>query len=486
MKTIHSSAFKNSFSLEANAHIHLMGICGTAMASLAGLLQKLNYQISGSDTSYYPPMSNLLEEMNIVLYENYTSANLNLNSKDKPDLVIIGNVIRKEYEEAIALLDSDIFYMSLPEAIGQFVIEDRQSIVVAGTHGKTTTTSLLSWVAEVCQKQPGFLIGGIAENFQKSFQLPKSDLFIIEGDEYDTVFYDKVPKFIYYRPFVSVITSIEFDHADIYKNLDEIKKVFSRLLELTSKEGGVIVHAEDKNVADVLRSFDKNNILTYGLTQGDYTARDIKSTKDLTIFTVFKHDKKLIEIASSLFGDYNILNILATVATADFLSWPLDKVKQGLSSFEGIKRRQEIIGQPNNIVVIEDFAHHPTAVKMTISAISKRFVDKNIFVVFEPRSATSRRKVFQEAYLEAFSINSKATYLISKPFNQDGIKEENRFSAELLIKELTEKKIKAYLMQSNQDIISFLKTTAKSNDAILIMSNGDFNGIYKELLLALE
>lgn len=458
--------------------VHLMGICGTAMASLAGLFKSMGAVVSGSDQNIYPPMSTQIEKLGIQIQRGYKKENL----VPRPDLVIVGNVIRRDYEEAQALLASDIPYTSLPKAIGEYVIENRHSVVIAGTHGKTTTTSMMAWTAETCKKTPGFLIGGIPKNFEFSFKIPSGDFFVIEGDEYDTAFFDKVPKFIHYRPRSVILTSVEFDHADIYKDLEDVKKSFFRLAELVPQDGYFVYWAENENVLEVAKTTQAKKI-PYGLERGDYQAKNISFEKDFCLFDVFYHEKKLDRVRLKVFGKHNILNALATYALAKELDWEMDLVKKSFETFLGVKRRQEIIGEPHGITIIEDFAHHPTAVLVTIEAIKERYKNQKVFAIFEPRSATSRRNFFQNEYAKAFE--SADVVILPDVFHAELLKEQERLSPQMIVKDLKKKGKNAYLIPKVDEIVSFLKKEAKSSDVILIMSNGAFDGIYQKLLSTL-
>lgn len=461
----------NLKNLPQGAHIHLMGICGTAMASLAGLLRDQGYKITGSDQGVYPPMSTQLADLGITITEGYEAKNL----EPKPDLVIVGNVIRRQFEESQALLNSDIPFTSLPVAMGEFAIDDRQSLVVAGTHGKTTTTSILSWVAEVCEKKPGFLIGGIPKNFERSFKNPQGNVFVIEGDEYDTAFFDKVPKFIHYKPKYVILTGVEFDHIDIYDDIEHVKKAFRLLMDLIPDDGVLVVNGDNEIARELSGSCKARKIIYYGKENCDY-----KYTKvDGELVINHQHQVKF-----PLYGEYNLANATAAFALAIEMGWPQEKIVKALESFRGVKRRQEIIGSPNDITIIEDFAHHPTAVAMTVDAVQEHFPKRRVYSVFEPRSAASRRKVFQDDYAEALS---KAQHvLLAMPFNQTSIPEEDRFSSEELQRSLQKQNVTCDLFVSADDIANRLKELAKPGDVILIMSNGGFGGLYGKLLKELE
>jgi UDP-N-acetylmuramate: L-alanyl-gamma-D-glutamyl-meso-diaminopimelate ligase len=462
------------------SHIHLIGICGTAMGGLAGLLKNLGYKVTGSDQNVYPPMSTQLRDVGIEILEGFKKENLN----SKPDLVIVGNVVSKTNPEVQALLESGIAYTHLPSAIGEFIIEDRDSIVISGTHGKTTTTAMMSFVAEGQGLKPGFLIGGKPIDFPVSFRVPEENTFVIEGDEYDTAFFAKVPKFLFYKPKHAILTSVEFDHADIYKDFDAVKNAFRGLLEIMPTGGVLVGCGDDSGVGEVIKSTTKARVVTYGLSRGDYLAKNIQLTPDFASFDVLHKGQKKDRVEIRLFGTHNVANALAVYALGSELGWSVPKMLHSLREFQGVKRRQEIIGKPNGITVIEDFAHHPTAVKVTVQSIFDRFPGKKIYTVFEPRSATSRRKVFQEDYVKAFT--GPWTCLFAKPFNQTNIQETDRFSSEDLVSDLKRQNVNAELFDGVDPIVAFLKHHAKTGDVILIMSNGGFDGIYQKLLSALN
>lgn len=458
-------------------HVHLMGICGTAMASLAGLLQVKGYKVTGSDQNFYPPMSTQLEKLKIPVSVGYKAENLS----PRPDLVIVGNVISKTNPEADALLKSDIPYTSLPKAMGDWIIENRKSLVVTGTHGKTTTTSLLSWIADVAGCNPGFLIGGIPSNFSLSFRATESEYFIIEGDEYDTAFFDKVPKFIHYKPSHVITTSIEFDHADIYADLEAVKKSFMRLIQMIPKNGLWLYWKGDKNIESIKHLCTSLTAHSYGFEKdADYSIQKLGGSD----FEVSFKGQSLGKFTTTMSGDYNLLNTTSCIAMAHHLGWDMDLVRKALKSFLGVKRRQEIRGEPNKILVIEDFAHHPTAVRETLKGLQERYQGRKIFAVFEPRSATSRRKVFQKDYVEAFS--QAQSVLLMQAFDQTKISEADRFSSVELASDLRGRNIEAAEFANVQDIVNVLKEKAKPTDVIVIMSNGGFDGIYDKLLAALS
>ncbi len=465
--------------IKAGSHIHLIGICGTAMASLAGILKDMGYRVSGSDLNVYPPMSTQLENLGIQIQSGYRAENL----APKPDLVIVGNVVSKNNPEVEALLANQIAYTSLPKALGEYAIGTRDSYVVAGTHGKTTTTSILASVTDALQMQAGFLIGGIPLNYGLSFRAPKGNAFVIEGDEYDTAFFDKVPKFIHYRPKHVLLTSVEFDHADIYADLAQVKAAFRRFLELIPADGTLVYHAADPNIPELLPAC-RARAVGYGLTQGDYQLTEREVIEGRNQFTVTNKGERIADLALKIFGEHNSLNALSVFALSETLRWPRGKVLQALADFKGVKRRQELLGEVNGITVIEDFAHHPTAVDLTLKCMRERFQSRRLVAVFEPRSATSRRKVFQEEYLRAFS--GADLIFMAQPFDQSKIAENDRFSTDQLIYDLKRQGLTAESAPDAQSLLTKLVLAVRPGDVILIMSNGGFDGIYQKLLTALD
>jgi UDP-N-acetylmuramate: L-alanyl-gamma-D-glutamyl-meso-diaminopimelate ligase len=466
--------------LKEGAHIHMMGICGTAMASLAGMLKNLGFKVTGSDQNVYPPMSDLLRGLGIPIKEGYQRENL----EPRPDLVIVGNVMTRKHEESQALLESDIPFTNLPKVIGELLIGDRKSVVVAGTHGKTTTTAMLSWLAETCNLRPGFLVGGIPLNFQSSFRNPEADLFIIEGDEYDSSFFDKVPKFNHYRPKFVILTSVEFDHIDIYDSMEDVEAAFKGLMERIPEDGVLIYNGEDPRIQKLVGYTRCKRVLSYGLENGDYSLESFKVGEGGYKAQVTKFGEVIAEVSLPVFGKYNVANAIASLALSLEMGWDRELVLKGLSSFKGVKRRQEVIGKPNGITVIEDFAHHPTAVKLTIEGVQERFPGKKVISVFEPRSATSRRRVFQREYLNAFL--EAQVLLLSEIFNPEALDEDERLSPKEIVEHLKERGNEAYYCGSYQEIINLLSQKAEPGGAVLLMSNGAFGGIYSELLEALK
>ncbi len=458
--------------------IYFMGICGTAMASFAVYLKKSGFLVSGSDKNIYPPMSSLLKQEGIPIF-NYNKNNL--SSKIK--LVVVGNVMQKINEEIQLLEELKIPYISLPEFLEQTILKNTKNIVIAGTHGKSTTTSLMTQVSQFTQKEAGFFIAAVSQNFQTSFKVTNKEWFIIEGDEYDTAFFAKIPKFFYYNPFALILTNIEFDHGDIYKNLEEIKLVFKNLIQKMSSNNYLVACFENEIVRE-LSVFSKAKVISYGISKGDYQIRNRKVLKDKQAFDIYYRNQKIGVCSLSLFGEHNALNALAVIALSNTLKWPLKKVLKALNSFKGLERRIQKIGEYHRILLYEDFAHHPTAVKATLSALREKFPDRRLVALFEPCSFTSRLNIFQKKYSESF--DKADIVIISKPFNTSKIEESKRFSSEDLAKDLKKRGKMAFYGESVECIKKQLFSLIQKNDVIVVMSNGFFGGILNQIRKSLQ
>ena len=457
-------------------HIHLMGICGTGMASLAGILKETGFSVTGSDRNIYPPMSHFLKALSIPVIEGYGPDNLTAG----PDLVIVGNVITKDNPEAVELSRLGLPYLSFPQAINRFALKDKRSIVISGTHGKTTTSSIVAWILEKAGMDPGFMIGGIPLNFQKNFKLGEGDFFVIEGDEYDTAFFDKGPKFLHYSPWAAIITSIEFDHADIYRDLDHIITSFKKLIAIMPPTGILIGNGDDPVVAREMEKA-KCPAQTYGLTENClWRAEDIIVESDITRFVVLKGEKEYMTLSTPLYGRHNICNLLSAVVLADFLGIPPPILSGALMDFKGVKRRQEITGEKRGIILLDDFAHHPTAVRETIRAVREKYKDRRLVAVFEPRSNSSRRNIFQTQY--ASSFDNADLVMLAEPSLIDKIPPAERFSSKGLARDLNKKGINAFFFENSDQLLDAMIIEARSGDVILIMSNGAFDNIHQRLL----
>ncbi|MGB3210140.1 MAG: UDP-N-acetylmuramate:L-alanyl-gamma-D-glutamyl-meso-diaminopimelate ligase [Desulforhopalus sp.] len=462
---------------EKIAHIHLMGICGTGMAALAGMLQMSGYKVTGSDSQVYPPMSVFLSDLNIPVCSGYKADNL----RPAPDLVIVGNVITRKNPEAITLAELKIPYLSFPQALSHFYIKDRTSLVITGTHGKTTTCSLLATALFQAGLDPSFMIGGIVGEFGTNFRLGGGKYFVAEGDEYDTAFFDKESKFLHYRPHVAVITSIEFDHADIFDDIEEIKQSFRKFVSLLPHDGLLIANLDDANVAEIAADAPCA-VQGYGLDHSlMWVVDNITIENGVSHFDIVKDGAPWSSMTVGLPGRHNCLNSLAVAAVMHHLGIAPSAISKGLKNFAGVKRRQEIRGVENGITVIDDFAHHPTAVRETLEALKSGYADRRLVAVFEPRTNSSRRAIFQSDYAGAF--DSADLILLREPAPIEGLVKEELFSATRLAADLTnERKLMAEAFGSTDDILQRLKSILKTGDVVAILSNGGFDNIHIRLL----
>ena len=455
-------------------NIYLIAICGTGMAALAGLLKKAGHNVTGSDANIYPPMSTLLSNAGIKIFPGYKKENI---SKDI-DLVIVGNAVSKKNEEVQAVLDAGISYTSFPAALSQFFLEGRKSLVVTGTHGKTTTTSLLSWVLESAQRKPGFMVGGWLKNFDTNHQVPVGDYFVTEGDEYDSAFFDKGPKFLHYRPDASILTGIEFDHADIFSDLDQIKQVFRDYVKLI--KGIILVKSDDENIRNVLPSASCK-VETYGFDEkADWRIEDYRFETGCGHFSLSFKKKKKADFQLAMIGRHNVENAAAVAALCLNLGLTADEINVGFQTFKGIKRRQEIVGEKSGVTVIDDFAHHPTAIDLTVNAVKEAYPGQRVWAVFEPRSATSRRKVFEDSFPKSFLKADQVIF--AGLFAPEKIKDEERLDVQAVIASINNMGGIAEYIPQVDDIVEFITKNAKSEDVILVMSSGGFDGIHRKIL----
>ncbi len=466
-------------------HYHLIGICGTAMASLAGMLQARGHKVTGSDQNVYPPMSTQLEELGIEIINGYKAENADVGA----DCTIVGNTISRGNAELEEVLNRKLLYRSQAEIVKEEFIRGRRSLVVAGTHGKTTTTSIAVWVAEVGGLNPSFLVGGIVQNFGASFRVSESDFFVIEGDEYDTAYFDKKPKFMHYLPETAIINNIEFDHADIYDNLDDIKFEFSRLMNLVPSNGRLICGIDSPVVREVLDEMHgklHTNIETFGTSDdAKWQARYIDFSGDKTRFTVFKDKHSWGEFETHLIGEFNVRNCLAVIIAADAWGISKEKINEAFRTFKSVKRRVEVRGVISGVTVIDDFAHHPTAVEETLKALKQKYKDKRLIAVFEPRSWSSRLAVFQEPYTKAFNY---ADYvIIAGVYNTSKASELGKvLDTDELVKDIELQGKPAMSFPDADAIVEHLAPELRENDVVAIMSNGGFGGIHEKILNVLK
>jgi UDP-N-acetylmuramate: L-alanyl-gamma-D-glutamyl-meso-diaminopimelate ligase len=461
---------------DAVRHVHLMGICGTGMAALAGLLQQSGYTVSGSDANVYPPMSDFLAGEGIHVMQGYAPENLD----PAPDLVVVGNVIRAVNPEARALGERRIPYLSMPQALGYFFLKDNTSLVVAGTHGKTTTSSLLATTMHYAGCTPGFFIGGLVEAFGRNSQRSDSGYFVVEGDEYDTAFFNKVSKFLHYRSQCAILTSIEFDHADIFDDLEAIKDSFSRFIDLIPKDGCLVACFDDPLVQELSRRASCP-VLSYGSSDNcRYRIAKVRAKGLTTAFTLLKDGKHFGEYLLPMPGMHNVQNGAAVIALLDHLGFDPQQVGQALQRFQGVKRRQQVRGVVNGVTVIDDFAHHPTAVKATVAALRKAYPDQRLLIVFEPRTNTSRRAVFQDVYVQAFTGADRIFIREHVPLADVPALEQ--FSSGRLAADLQAMGQQADFFVDTGAILDSLKEEVGAGDVVAILSNGGFDGIHSKLL----
>ncbi len=461
-------------------HVHLIGICGTGMASLAAMLKDRGLDITGSDEGVYPPMSEFLAARKIPVTPAYRSSNL----APAPDLVVVGNAISRGNPEVEYLLNFKIPYTSFPGAMKAFFLPGKTSIVVCGTHGKTTTTSIIAWVLHAAGFQPDFLIGGIAENLQSSYGLGGGRHFVIEGDEYDSAFFDKGPKFLHYMPDLAVIGNVEFDHADIYQDLEAVRLQFRRLVNLIPQRGFLAVGADSPDAVAVARQAFCA-IETFGLDPDrDWSAHDIRREDDRLGFDILYRKKLFRRVHPAFYGDFNIRNALAATAVLHRLGVPEDDIRDGLDQFRGVRRRLQFLADIDGIRLFEDFAHHPTAIRETLRALRSTFHPGRLWAIYEPRSATSRRSVFQHEIAEALG---EADCIAMPPlFKPEKVPDGERLDMDRLIEDLRNRGRAAWNLESVEGIISTVCAEAISGDLIAIFSNGGFGGIFERLPAALR
>ena len=466
--------------MSSERHIHLIGICGTAMASLAGMLQQRGFRVTGSDNAVYPPMSDFLARMCIAVAQPFLEKNLD----PRPDLVVVGNAISRGNVELEAVLDQRIPLTSMAALLHDEFLRGTEVIAVAGTHGKTTTTSMLAWIFEVAGRDPSFLIGGIAENFGSSFAVRNGAEFIIEGDEYDTAFFDKGPKFLHYMPWAVLLTHVEFDHADIYKDLDAVKVAFKRLVNLVPQQGKIVAFDGSANVKECLaKAFAP--VEFYGFaTDSTWRARDLDFGGEQTRWSVDRNGKPWAKLEFPLAGAYNVLNATGAAAVAANFGIQPKKIQEALASFKSVKRRLEVIAEVNGITIIDDFAHHPTAIAATLEAVRTRYAGRRLWAIFEPRSNTLRRKVLEHELVAALALADEI--VIASVFKPEAVPEAERLEVETIVAGLQREHKPARQLRDADAIVAATVPELKSGDVVVILSNGGFGGIYQKLPNALR
>jgi UDP-N-acetylmuramate: L-alanyl-gamma-D-glutamyl-meso-diaminopimelate ligase len=461
-------------------HIHLTGICGTAMASIAGLLQLQGHRITGSDKAAYPPMSDLLRSLGIPVMEPYSESNLD----PAPDLVVIGNALSRGNPEVERVLDERIPFTSMAALVHDEFLKGRESLVVAGTHGKTTTTSMLSWIYQVASHEnaalePSFLIGGVAENFGTSFQLRPTRTFIIEGDEYDTAFFDKGPKFLHYFPDALILTHVEFDHADIYADLDAVKTAFKRLVNLVPRRGLLVAFDGSENVTECIsKAFCR--VERYGFkAESDWQLRKIRYIDGHMRWEIWRGSELWSEVAMQLAGEHNALNATAAAALAFGQGVSKDAIRTALASFKSVKRRLEVRDVIRGITIIDDFAHHPTAIRETLRALRSVYPNARLWAVLEPRSNTLRRKVLESELVESLRLADRV--ILAGVYQQQRVPDAERLHPEDVVDALNAGGTPAELHPDATEIVESMAPRFQEGDVVAILSNGGFDGIYEKL-----
>jgi UDP-N-acetylmuramate: L-alanyl-gamma-D-glutamyl-meso-diaminopimelate ligase len=456
-------------------HIHLIGICGTAMASLAGMLKQRAFHVTGSDAAAYPPMSDFLASLNIPLSQPFAASNL----EPRPDVVVVGNAISRGNVELEHVLDKRIPFCSLPQILHDEFLRGKEVLVVAGTHGKTTTTSMLAWIFDQAGMQPSFLIGGIAENFGSSFQLGQGKHFILEGDEYDTAFFDKGPKFLHYFPDAVILTSVEFDHADIYKDLDAVETAFKRLVNLVPGRGRIVALDTGESVERcVAKAFCP--VERFGNSkQSAWQVTNLRLDPSVTSWTISRSGERWADVEFSLGGEYNVMNATAAAALASGCGISKDTIASALKSFKSVKRRLEVRAQVNGITIIDDFAHHPTAIAGTLKALRARYPGARLWAILEPRSNTLRRNVFQSELACSLAVADEV--VVANVFKSESIPEQERMDVTALAGEVQKQGRRARIVPDADGIVQSVAPEMRPGDVVAILSNGGFGGIYEKL-----
>jgi UDP-N-acetylmuramate: L-alanyl-gamma-D-glutamyl-meso-diaminopimelate ligase len=463
-------------------HIHLIGICGTAMASLAGMLKQRGFRVTGSDAAAYPPMSDFLAELGIPVAQPFDPRNL----EPRPDLVVVGNAMSRGNVELEHLLDQRIPFCSLPQLLHEEFLRGKEVLVVAGTHGKTTTTSMLAWIFHTAGMQPSFLIGGIAENFGSSFHLGQGNHFILEGDEYDTAFFDKGPKFLHYFPDAVILTSVEFDHADIYKDLDAVEIAFKRLVNLIPRRGRMIAFDGLAGEATESPSLERCVSKAFcpverygGSARADWRITNLKLEAGRTTWSVLHQGQPWADLEFPLAGEYNVWNATAAAAMAAAYGISKAEIAAALKTFKSVKRRLEVKAQVNGITIIDDFAHHPTAIAGTLKALRARYAGARLWAILEPRSNTLRRRVLQADLARSLALADEV--IVAGVFRSDAVPVNERLELPELAAEIQKHGSRARLIADADEIVRTIAPEMRSGDVVAILSNGGFGGIYEKL-----
>ena len=469
---------------DAIYRIHLVGVAGTGMGSFAGMLKAAGYEVTGSDANVYPPMSDMLRAWGIDVMTPYAAANLD---RARPDLVISGNVIRRENPEATAVRERGVPQMSFPAAFGSLILSGKHSVVVVGTHGKTTTSALMAHVLVSAGTDPSFLVGGVTLNYDGNYRFGRGRYVVVEGDEYDTAYFDKGPKFLHYRARTAILTSVEFDHADIYRDMAHYESAYEHFAETMPADGLLAVCATYPNAVAIARLHAKARVVTYagmGGGDADYSARGVRFDAAGAHFSIREPGGMSGPLVLPMAGHHNVENAVGVFAAARSLGLTREQVRDGFASFEGVKRRQESRGEIGGVLVIDDFAHHPTAVRETIHAIRLRYPDRRLWAVFEPRSNTSRRNIHQHEYAESFEGAQRVSLKVPEP--HDKVPANEQLDVPAVARAIAGHGIEADYSSEVAELVQRVAAEARRGDVVLVMSNGAFGGLIPAVLAGLE
>ncbi|MCU0636738.1 MAG: Mur ligase family protein [Gemmatimonadaceae bacterium] len=462
--------------------IHLVGVAGTGMGAFAGMLKAAGFTVTGSDENVYPPMSDMLREWGIEVFTPYAAENLD---RARPDLVIIGNVIRRVNAEATAVRERGIPQMSFPSAFGALIAEGKHAVVIAGTHGKTTTSALMGHVLVEAGRDPTFLVGGVTRNYGGNYRLGQGGYVVVEGDEYDTSYWDKGPKFLHYRATTAMLTSVEFDHADIYRDLPHYESAYERLGSVLPAHGTLVVSASYPRAVAIARSSTRAHVVTYAWDRSaDYIGRDAAFSASGARFTIDGPAGESTTLTLPMSGYHNLENATGVYAVARSLGLSPEEIARGFATFAGVKRRQEPRGEPGGVLVIDDFAHHPTAVRETILAIRQRYPTRRLWAVFEPRSNTSRRNIHQAEYAAAFDQADAVVLRLPEP--HDKVPVDQQLDVPAIVRDVAARGIAAFAHAEVPALVAHVTAGARPGDVVLVMSNGAFGGFIPAVLAGLE
>lgn len=468
-----------NFIPESVHSVHLVAICGTGMAALAGMCKEVGFEVSGSDQNVYPPMSTFLSDLGITVADGYRPENLD----HRPDLVVVGNAVSRGNPEIEQMLDMKLPYCSFPQALNRFFMSGKGTLVVVGTHGKTSTSALLAWVLSTAGLDPGFMVGGIMKNLNRNYHAGSGPYFVVEGDEYDTAFFDKGPKFFHYTPSRAILTSVEFDHADIYRDFSHVKSAFSSFCSTMPDEALLVGYDGDPVVRELVEKAPCWTTLYGERPRSPWQLGGMEVRDGHTRFEVMRRGERFGTFSTSLVGRHNLLNALAVIAVSHDLRIPEEIVRHALKTFQGVKRRQEIRGEKGGVIVMDDFAHHPTEVRVTLNAVRTAYPERRLVAVFEPRTNSSMRSVFQAAYAEVF--DEADLVCLRKPSRLDKVPVDQRFSTSKLVSDLRKRGKATHGFEDTEAILDYLISTLRSGDLVLVMSNGGFDNIHQRLLESL-